>query len=350
MARFHTLKIQSIVRQTKKAISITFLVPSSLKSEFVFKSGQYVTLKTLIDGAEVRRDYSLSSSPKSGDLTVTVKEIKNGLFSTYANNTLKPGDNIEVGIPNGRFVYEPKTANRNSIVAFAAGSGITPIMSIIQTALESNTENELTLIYGNKSPEKTIFYEELLNLQDRNPERFKIQFVYSESDEEGAMFGRIDAANINYLFKNNIQLKHTQLFYLCGPKEMIETTNTILSNNGVQDERVFFELFTSSNVVQNKSGVGKGETKITLLVDDEETTLLMFQSQTILEIALKNDIDAPYSCQGGVCSSCICRIKDGSAVMRQNKILTDSEVNEGLVLSCQAEPTSSILKVDFDDV
>ncbi|MDG1014132.1 MAG: FAD-binding oxidoreductase, partial [Flavobacteriaceae bacterium] len=190
MAQFHILKVKSIVRKTKKAVSITFLVPINLKSAYTFKSGQYVTLKTLIDGAEVRRDYSLSSSPKSGDLTVTVKEIKNGLFSTHANNTLKSGDNIEVGIPNGRFVYEPKTTNRNSIVMFAAGSGITPIMSIIQTALESNTKNELTLIYGNKSPEKTIFYKELLNLQDRNPERFKIQFIYSESGEEDAMFGR----------------------------------------------------------------------------------------------------------------------------------------------------------------
>ena len=139
MARFHTLKIQSIVRQTKKAISITFLVPSSLKSEFVFKSGQYVTLKTMIDGIEVRRDYSLSSSPKSGDLTVTVKEIENGLFSTYANKVLEPGHTLEVGTPNGRFIYEPQIAKKSSIVAFAAGSGITPIMSIIQTTLCANT-------------------------------------------------------------------------------------------------------------------------------------------------------------------------------------------------------------------
>jgi len=350
MARFHTLKIQSIVRQTKKAISITFLVPSSLKSEFVFKSGQYVTLKTMIDGIEVRRDYSLSSSPKSGDLTVTVKEIENGLFSTYANKVLEPGHTLEVGTPNGRFIYEPQIAKKSSIVAFAAGSGITPIMSIIQTALCANTDNEFVLIYGNKSPEKTIFYNELLDLQDRNSGRFKIQFVYSEWDEEGAIFGRINTASINYILKNNFQLNNSQLFYLCGPEEMIKTTSDLLSKNGVQDDHILFELFTSSNIPQDKSAVSDGMSEITLIVDDEKTTLLMNQSQTVLEVALENDIDAPYSCQGGVCSSCICRVTEGSAIMRQNNILTDSEVNEGLVLSCQAEPTSSIIKVDFDDI
>ena len=350
MNKFYSLKIQSIVRETKKAVSITFLVPSYLKSEFTFKSGQYITLKTLINGSEVRRDYSLSSSPKSGDLTITVKEIEKGLFSTYANNTLNPGDYIEVGIPNGRFIYEPQIAKKSSIVAFAAGSGITPIISIIKTALLANTDNEIILIYGNKSPEQTIFHNELLDLQERNSDRFKIQFVYSESDEEGAIFGRINIANVNYILKNNIDLNSSQLFYLCGPEEMIKTTSRLLSENDVQDDRILFELFTSSKIPQEKSAISDGKTEITLLVDEEKTTLLMSKSQTVLEVALENDIDAPYSCQGGVCSSCICRVTEGSAVMRQNNILTDSEVNEGLVLSCQAEPTSSIIKVDFDDV
>jgi ring-1,2-phenylacetyl-CoA epoxidase subunit PaaE len=137
---------------------------------------------------------------------------------------------------------------------------------------------------------------------------------------------------------------------LCGPEEMIKTTSDLLSKNGVQNDHILFELFTSSNIPQDKSAVSDGMSEITLIVDDEKTTLLMNQSQTVLEVALENDIDAPYSCQGGVCSSCICRVTEGSAIMRQNNILTDSEVNEGLVLSCQAEPTSSIIKVDFDDI
>jgi len=349
MAQFHTLKIQSIVRQTKKAVSITFDVPTNLSAEFNFKAGQYITLKAVINETEIRRDYSLSSSPKSGDLTVTIKEIEGGVFSTYANKSLNIGDSLEVGMPNGRFIYESQSEDIKSIVAFAAGSGITPIMSIARTVLEAGNDN-VVLIYGNKSPEKTIFYKEILELQSAYLNRFKVQFVYSESNNDGALFGRIDVSNINYVIKNTVQLEPSQLFYLCGPEEMIKTTTAILSEKGIREERILFELFTASNVVPENKSVNKGESEITMLVDDEETTLMMPQNQTILEAALANDIDAPYSCQGGVCSSCICRVTEGSAKMRQNNILTDNEVAEGLVLSCQAEPASSLLKVDFDDI
>ena len=349
MAQFHTLKIQSIVRQTEKAVSITFDVPTNLSAEFNFKAGQYITLKAVINETEIRRDYSLSSSPKSGDLTVTIKEIEGGVFSTYANKSLNIGDSLEVGMPNGRFIYESQSEDIKSIVAFAAGSGITPIMSIARTVLETGNDN-VVLIYGNKSPEKTIFYKEILELQSAYLNRFKVQFVYSESNNDGALFGRIDVSNINYVIKNTVQLEPSQLFYLCGPEEMIKTTTAILSEKGIREERILFELFTASNVVPENKSINKGESEIIMLVDDEETTLMMPQNQTILEAALANDIDAPYSCQGGVCSSCICRVTEGSAKMRQNNILTDNEVAEGLVLSCQAEPASSLLKVDFDDI
>jgi len=349
MAQFHTLKIQSIVRQTEKAVSITFDVPTNLSAEFNFKAGQYITLKAVINETEIRRDYSLSSSPKSGDLTVTIKEIEGGVFSTYANKSLNIGDSLEVGMPNGRFIYESQSEDIKSIVAFAAGSGITPIMSIARTVLEAGND-KVVLIYGNKSPEKTIFYKEILELQSAYLNRFKVQFVYSESNDDGALFGRIDVSNINYVIKNTVQLEPSQLFYLCGPEEMIKTTTAILSEKGIREERILFELFTASNVVPENKSINKGESEITMLVDDEETTLMMPQNQTILEAALANDIDAPYSCQGGVCSSCICRVTEGSAKMRQNNILTDNEVAEGLVLSCQAEPASSLLKVDFDDI
>jgi ring-1,2-phenylacetyl-CoA epoxidase subunit PaaE len=303
----------------------------------------------VINETEIRRDYSLSSSPRSGNLTVTIKEIDNGIFSTYANNHLNSGDSLEVGEPNGRFIFEPQSENANAIIAFAAGSGITPIMSIARTVLETD-DKSVVLIYGNKSPEKTIFYKEILELQSTYLNRFKVQFVYSESNDDGALFGRIDTGNINYVLKNTIQLEPSQLFYLCGPEGMIKTTTAILSEKGIQDEQILFELFTASNVVPANKSVNKGKSEITMLVDDEETTLIMPQTQTILEAALANDIDAPYSCQGGVCSSCICRVTEGSAKMRQNNILTDNEVAEGLVLSCQAEPTSLLIKVDFDDI
>ena len=351
MAQFHSLKIKSILRQTDKAVSITFEIPTDLKTEYAFTAGQYITLKTVIGAKEVRRDYSLSSSPQSESLTVTVKEIEGGVFSSYANTQLKTGDTLEVGTPNGRFVYEPQTDSANSVVAFAAGSGITPIMSIARAVLEAETDSNFVLIYGNKSPKETIFYDEILKLQTLHKDRFKVQFVYSETDEEGALFGRIDSGNVNYILKNIVDINDSQKFYLCGPEGMINTVNSILTEKGVEASQILFELFTASETKPTgTASTSKGESNITILVDEEETALLMPQKQTILEAALANDIDVPYSCQGGVCSSCICRVTEGSATMRQNNILTDNEVAEGLILSCQAEPTSAIIKVDFDDI
>ena len=351
MAQFHSLRIKSILRQTNKAVSITFEVPTSLKSEYIFTAGQYITLKTMMDGTEVRRDYSLSSSPQSESLTVTVKEIENGVFSSYANTQLKTGDTLEVGTPNGRFIYDPKNSPATTVVAFAAGSGITPIMSIARTVLEADTEKKFMLVYGNKSPKETIFYEEILKLQSFYNDRFKMQFVYSETDEKDALFGRIDLGNINYILKNTVTIDGSETFYLCGPEGMIHTVKEVLTEKGVENSQILYELFTTSAVNSNTNmSTSNGESNITILVDEEETTLEMSQKQTILEAALANDLDVPYSCQGGVCSSCICRITEGSALMRQNTVLTENEVAEGLVLSCQAEPTSTTIKVDFDDI
>ena len=348
MAQFHSLKIKSILRQTDKAVSITFEVPTALNADFAFTAGQYITLKTVIDAKEIRRDYSLSSSPQSESLTVTVKEIENGVFSSYANTQLKTGDTLEVGTPNGRFIYDPKTDASNTIVAFAAGSGITPIMSIARTVLE--TDSNFVLIYGNKSPKETIFYDEILKLQILHSNRFMVLFIYSETDEKDALFGRIDSGNVQYLLKNNIAVNNSQKFYLCGPEGMINTVNGILTEKGVEASKVLFELFTASEVKSTSTSTNEGDSNITILVDEEETTLVMSQKQTILDAALANDLDVPYSCQGGVCSSCICRVTEGTATMRQNNILTDNEVAEGLVLSCQAEPTSTSINVDFDDI
>ena len=293
MSQFHTLTVKSIVRQTDKAVSITFDVPKSLEYQFAFKAGQYVTLKAVINGMVIRRDYSLSSSPKSGNLTVTIKEIDKGVFSTYANKTLQSGESLGVSVPNGRFTYTPQS-NVGCVVAFAAGSGITPIMSIARTVLETDNGSDFVLVYGNKNPEKTIFQKEIMELQALHLERFKIQFVYSESDEEGALFGRIDEGVVNSVLKDNVDLDQSQLFYLCGPEGMIKTASAVLSDNGVQDARVLFELFTAPSVAPISSvTISDGQAEITILVDDEETTLMMPQNQTILEAALENDIDAP---------------------------------------------------------
>lgn len=351
MAHFHTLSIKHILRQTDKCVTISFSVPEQLKQNFSFIAGQYITLKTVINGEEVRRDYSLCSSPKSGELTVAVKEVEHGTFSKYANNTLKEGDAIDVAEPQGRFTFTPDSSKTRTVAAFAAGSGITPVLSIAKTVLEEEPNSTFILVYGNKTSKDTIFFNELLKLHHNYKDRFYIKFVFSQAQEPDALFGRIEKSTVNLIVKN--KYKHTTIdaFYLCGPEAMIHTVKDVLTQNNISKDRVFFELFKVAKTEQAiENSVNKGETEIKVIVDDEEETFVMSQSQTILEAALDKDIDAPYSCQGGICSSCIARITEGEATMRQNNILTDNEVAEGLVLTCQAHPTSSKIVVDYDDV
>jgi ring-1,2-phenylacetyl-CoA epoxidase subunit PaaE len=332
MATFNTLVISKIQRETSKAVSISFDVPESLKNTYAFEAGQYLTLKTKIDGQEIRRDYSISSSPRSNDLTVTIKEIENGIFSSFANQELKVGESIAVAPPKGRFTYTTNSDRQNTIVAFAAGSGITPIMSILKTVLDTNTSQKFVLVYGNKTPEETIFFKTLHDLKTQYPTR-------------------IDKGNTNYSLKNLINIDQTSAFYLCGPEKMIHTVKEVLLQHNVCEDDILFELFTATTTVaEAQVSIPSGPTKATVLVDDETTEISVNSEQTILEAALKHDVDVPYSCQGGVCSSCICRITKGTAEMRQNSVLTDGEVAEGLVLSCQAVPTSAVIHIDFDDV
>ncbi len=352
MSSFHKLSIQEINRETNKSISITFNVPQNLTEAFSFKAGQYITLKTTIEGHEVRRDYSLCSSPKSGVLKIAIKEVTDGTFSAYANTQLKVGDVLEVAPPKGRFVFTPNDSKTKNIAAFAAGSGITPVLSIIKCALEEEVHSKVILVYGNKTTGDTMFLNELLDLQHQYKDRFSIQFVFSQADEEDSIFGRIEKSTVNYVMKNKHKHVVVDAFYLCGPEAMIHTVKDVLTGNGIDENTIHFELFKAAKPVEieDDSTVESGKTKITVVVDDEETTFEMSQKQTILEAALDEDVDAPYSCQGGICSSCLARIKEGEATMRQNNILTESEVAEGLILTCQAHPTTPKIVVDYDDV
>lgn len=353
MAQFYTLAVKAIKRETEKAVSIAFNVPDNLKTFFKFKAGQYLTLKTTLNGEDIRRDYSICSSPNSDELKVAVKEVENGKFSTYLNNTLKEGDQLEVATPQGRFVFEPDATKTRHIAAFAAGSGITPIMSIAKTILENEPNSKFILVYGNKTPQDTIFFDEILELHHNYLERFELQEVFSQSEKENALFGRIEKSTVNFILKNKYKHVDIDAFYLCGPEAMINTVSDVLKENGIDESVINFELFTAPT--QNTSAnatvdVADGETQITVIVDDEEETFTMPQKKNILEAALDNDLDAPYSCQGGICSSCIARVTEGTATMRQNNILTENEVAEGLILTCQAHPTSSKIVVDYDDV
>lgn len=351
MSQFHTLTIQNITRETAKAVTLTFAIPEALKDTFSFIAGQYLTLKTEINGEEVRRAYSLSSTPASGKLSVTVKEVEGGTFSVYANMQLQEGDTLEVAIPEGRFLLDNAFAKSNkTYLAFAAGSGITPIMSMIRTVLEQSEESKFVLVYGNKTPADTIFRDELLALRNQYKERFSIEFIYSQSREDGAHFGRIMKSTVNFVVKNKYASYDFDQHYLCGPEAMINEVTKVLQENGTAADSIHFELFTASEKTAEIEENLDGKSVLKILCDDEEFTLTMPQDELILDAALDHDIDAPHSCQGGVCSSCIARVKEGEAVMKKNQILTDSEVAEGLILTCQAHPTSATLVVDYDDV
>lgn len=351
MSQFHKLAIKHIHRETASSVSISFNVPESLKDTFTFIAGQYITLKTHIDDTEIRRDYSLCSSPKSGELKVAVKEVKDGTFSAYANNMLKVGDELEVAPPKGRFVFEPNDKKTKNIALFAAGSGITPVMSIVKCALEEEMYSKVILVYGNKSTKDTMFLNELLELQHTYSNRLTIQFVFSQAQESNAIFGRIEKSTVNFVMKNKHKHIEVDAFYLCGPEGMIYTVKDVLTEHGIDESVIHFELFKAAKPAEiAEAATASGSSKITVIVDDEETTFDMSQKQTILEAALDEDIDAPYSCQGGICSSCIAKIKEGEATMRQNNILTEGEVADGLILTCQAQPCTPTIIVDYDDV
>lgn len=352
MSQFHTLTIKEVKRETEKAVTISFEVPENLKEAFNFQAGQYITLKTQIDGNEVRRDYSLCVPPKNNELKVAVKEVEDGTFSSYANNELKAGDSLDVASPKGRFIFEPNDKKTKNIALFAAGSGITPILSIVKCALEEEVHSKIILVYGNKTTKDTMFLNELLELQHQYSERLSIQFVFSQADEDEAIFGRIEKSTVNFVMKNKYKHIDVDAYYLCGPEGMIHAVKDVLTEHQVAQDRIHYELFKAAkpNETTSTNGVADGNTKITVIVDDEETSFEMSQKQTILEAALDEDLDAPYSCQGGICSSCLARIKEGEATMRQNNILTDNEVAEGLILTCQAQPTTPTIVVDYDDI
>ena len=231
-----------------------------------------------------------------------------------------------------------------------AGSGITPVFSILKSVLEEEPNSTFVLVYGNKSEKDTIFHNQLHDLQLQYVGRLFVQYVYSQSTADNALLGRIDHTTVNFILKNKHAEMEFSKFYLCGPEEMINLVSNTLKENNISDSDIKFELFsTSSNNKEATSGAD-GHTKISILVDSEETTFEMSQQQTLLEAALKQGLDVPYSCQGGICSSCICRITEGAAEMKKNQILNESEVAEGLTLACQAYPTTTTIKIDFDDV
>lgn len=339
----YPLVISKVTKNTKSAVLISFEVPEAEKERFRFEAGQYLALETIINENSVRRSYSICSGVNEA-LQVGIKEVDQGVFSTFANRSLSQNDRIMVAPPQGKFLYE-SSDKKQVLAAFAAGSGITPIMSILKTALLDHPENHFHLVYGNKTPEDTMFYNELKEMEQSFDGRLSIHWIFSRANVQGSIFGRIESGVVKNALKEMAAV--AEKFYLCGPEKMIETVSETLIASGIEKNSVLFELFTSSS--QEKNVEGKGSS-LEIVYDELTHKIEGTKGKSVLDAALQNKLDVPYSCQGGVCSSCIARVKSGTAEMVSNQILTDEEVEEGLILTCQAHATSSQLVVDYDDV
>ena len=345
MSEMYPLVISKITRNTQNAVLISFKVSEAENEIFRFEAGQYLTLETNINEKSVRRSYSICSGVNEV-LQVGIKEVPEGLFSTHANRSLRVEDIIMVAPPEGRFRYISSPKGQ-TLAAFAAGSGITPIMSILKTALSDHVDNRFHLVYGNKKPEETMFYSELKDLEKEFKGRLSIQWIFSQANIKGSLFGRINSE----IVKNALKYleKNVNKFFICGPEKMIETVSNNLLDDGIDKTSILFELFSSS--VKSEEIKGKTEsTSLEIIYDELTHKFENMDSKSVLDTALQNNLEVPYSCQGGVCSSCIARIKSGTAEMAANQILTDEEIEEGLILTCQAHATSSHLVVDYDDV
>jgi ring-1,2-phenylacetyl-CoA epoxidase subunit PaaE len=339
-----SLTIEGINRLTPSAVSLSFNKPND---DFAFQAGQYLNLEAEISGSKVRRSYSLCSAPHESKLSVGIKKIEGGVFSTFANDDLKVGDKLTVFPPEGRFVIN-HTSDKETFLAFAAGSGITPIFSMIKSALSTHESSIFHLVYGNKTPEEVMFKDDLISLENRYPNRFKIHWVYSKSNEENSLFGRIDDAIVSFAL-NKMESLPSQVF-ICGPEAMIHLVKDTLVNKNMTESNIHFELFTASTTEKENLNQTENKVKLTIKSDEEVYEITSKSNKTLLDSALQQKIEVPYSCQGGVCCSCIAKVTEGSAKMESNQVLTDEEIEEGLVLTCQAYPTSSSVTFDYDDV
>jgi ring-1,2-phenylacetyl-CoA epoxidase subunit PaaE len=349
---FHRLIVKDIKHETPDCVSIAFDIPSELQKEFQFIPGQNVTIKTPLD--EIRRSYSICTSPLENELRIAVKKVNNGVFSSFANDKLKKGDVLEVLPPTGTFHTEIKATNKNEYVFFAAGSGITPVISIIKTILNTEVQSNVSLIYGNKNVPSIIFKEELEALKDKHLERFRIYHILSREKTDSVFnYGRIDLEKCHQLSKL-IRLNSVDEFFICGPEQMIFTVKDFLQNSGINPEKIHFELFTTPTrrhtqiytAVKEQKEEGS---KITVKLDGRSIDFMLdYNSNTILDAALAEGADVPFACKGGVCCTCKAKLLEGEVEMETNYGLEPSEVKAGFILTCQSHPRSKKVVVDYD--
>ncbi|GGH40481.1 phenylacetic acid degradation protein [Mangrovimonas yunxiaonensis] len=356
MAEFHKLKVKDIYKDTKDTSVVSFEVPEQLQETFRFSQGQHLTLKTLINGEDVRRSYSLCSSPFDNEWKVAVKEIPGGKFSTYVNSTLKAGDELEVMAPSGTFGVECNAENAKNYLFFAAGSGITPIMSMIKTHLAEEPNSTCKLFYVNKTAKSIIFKEALEQLRNTYFGRLEIYYFLTKEKRDIDLFnGRFDDDKMKVLTKTFIDIPDTSEVFLCGPEDMVDYVSAYLANAGLPKHLIHFELFVKGLTEEDKRRVERlAEQKIdgveVVIIDGgKEFSFTMQQDDdNILDGALTAGADLPFACKGGVCSTCKCQVLEGEVEMKINYALEDHEVAQNYVLSCQAVPTTKKVVVDFD--
>ena len=350
--RFHAVTVKEVLRETQDAVSIALNLPAD-GADFSFLPGQYLTLKANIGGEEVRRSYSLCVAPHEGELRVAVKEIEGGKFSTHANHELKAGDAIESMAPTGNFTWTPASTAAH-VVGWAAGSGITPVMSIAKSVLASDDTSTVTLFYGNKNSNSIIFKDAIDDLKNTYLERFEVHHVLSREDQGTDLLkGRIDAAKAEKFAQSLIALNKVTAHYLCGPQEMIETVSAKLESMGTAKSNIHFELFNTSAPSKDARAASKEraspKSSVTVVLDGEETHFEMGSKDHVLDAALDAGADVPYACKGAVCCTCRAKVLEGSAEMAMNYALVDDEVKEGYILTCQSHATSDRLVVSFDE-
>ena len=353
---FHKLKVKEVKKETPDCVSIAFEIPENLKTDFLFEQGQNITIKKEIDGEEVRRSYSICSSPFENELRVAVKKVDGGKFSGFANADLKAGDELDILPPTGRFNTKLHIQNAKQYLAIAAGSGITPVISIIKTTLQTEPASTFTLVFGNRGRSTIIFFEELEGIKNKYLKRFNfINILSREKTDAPINSGRIDTEKLSALNKL-VDYKNTDEFFICGPQEMIFCVKDFLAILNIDKKKIHFELFTTPG--EKKPAIGSRQSaneesgpksKITVKLDGRSFDFnLGFNGENILDAALKQGADLPFACKGGVCCTCKAKLLEGEVNMDVNWGLEQEEVEQGYILTCQSHPKTAHVVVDFD--
>jgi len=352
MSQFIPLTIKSIQPQTEQAICIAFdLAPEQLDT-FQYQPGQHLTIRHLTDDGELRRCYSICSDTQE-DMSIAIKKIDQGQFSTWANAHLKAGDVLEVMPPQGVFFQKAAKAGGQNYLGFAAGSGITPILSIVKSVLNRQAEATFTLVYGNRSWKQTMFSEQIMDLKDRFKERLQLVNIFSRELNDSDIFnGRIDADKLQQLFQANLISAEADHCFACGPEEMMTAVETVLPTWGIQRSKIHTERFNTGTAPKAtaRQMENRSEERVNIILDGRELIVeVSKQDDSILDAALRAGADLPYACKGGVCATCKCKVLEGQVEMAVNYSLEEDEIQKGYVLSCQARPTTANVRLSFDE-